>query len=670
MKLFFTLFALLFISFNGFGQTAKIDSLKSVLDLNTHDTIKLNTYSEIINFYTTNDFDLAERYCEEMKSYLLNKNLPKYEILYFLLRGKIEYRKTNIEEALEYFKQGLNHKAIENFKIQKATLLNNTASSYAVMGNDDLALAFVNRAISLNKNIDNAEGLMHSYDVLISYYSIKEDIVNESLYLSKLFELATKENDKNYLAQTHLRLAVVASKEYDFDDAISHFEKAKELHKKINPDNMLYLSLIEYQIANILCIKEDYNQAIPRLLKIKADYEEKYDNPILFLLIDKELLSSYTSIDDFQNAKIYYNRLKDKTFPGDDFNQSTLKLILSEYEIKYDEINDKTLIRLFEVKNEGERSGHKELLSNASYKLSDYYWKTSQYKKSRIELMNYVELKDSINTQENKIINLSLKRKFKNQETEAENYRLKSEKAEQQLQLTKENRNKWFLSGGLIGSLAILGVVGFSYQRNRKQKKQIENLQKELHHRVKNNLSIIDTFIEVVKKELPDAKAQGKLNELQNRIISINEVHRQFYQNRNITRLNLREYIGTLVENVSHSFGKPEIELKTEIPETVVLGAERSFPVGLIVNEFLTNSYKYAFENNGTGKIWVSLKEKGNNYLLSLSDNGKGLPAGFDVKETNSFGLRIIKLLTEQLNGNFSMKGDDGVSLEIEFPKT
>lgn len=670
MKLFFTLFALLFISFNGFGQTAKIDSLLNIINSKVNDTIKLNAYKDIITYYIGNDLKEAERRCEEYRKIAFKRNLSKYEINYFVLKGNIEFKSGNISNAKEIYKEGLRHKEIDKYFYPKVSLLNNIATSFG-SNESDSALKYINKAIDLNKKGNNKEGLLHNFSFLSSFYQNKGDFANAIAYLDMTMKLAIEENNQKIIAQTHINLAGLDRGQYDYKSSVDHFQKAREIFELIEPENKLMLSMIDYEIGATFIIQKEYKKSINYFLNYKIIYQNEMIPPILFDIIDMRLLQSYIQLKNFKEAEGYYEKLKEKDLTSSGISdQISLLGYLSQYEFNFNKISSKTYQRLEAAQKMAYETKSAGVISFVSQILAQYYAKVGEYKLAYSELLKHQDYLDTIKNIENKVISLAMDRKLKVASKDRENLQLKKEKAEQQLQLTKENRNKWLLSGGLIGSLAVLGVVGFSYQRNRKQKKQIENLQKELHHRVKNNLSIIDTFIEVVKKELPDAKAQGKLNELQNRIISINEVHRQLYNSKNITSLYLKKYIDTLAENVSQSFDKPEIELKTEIPETVVLGAERSFPVGLIVNEFLTNSYKYAFENNGTGKIWVSLKEKGNSFLLSLSDNGKGLPAGFDVKETDSFGLRIIKLLTEQLNGNFSMKGDDGVSLEIEFPKT
>jgi|GEM_PF-2463797 len=661
MKLFFTLFALLFISFNGFGQTAKIDSLKKVLT-------KTNG-AERIEILKTLCLDLIQN-------------------------SSFKQSKVFLDEFVELSELMRNYPyQIEAYKIYSGFLINE--------GEVEKGIQYAEKAKETSLKTNDYDLIIPAYANLGALYSYKDFSKSIEIY-EEAIKMVEKKNLKNSnVALLYRGIGNILYQNYEEEEAIVNLLKALSISEQfqdyeIQASTLQSLGFIFTERKNPIAIK---------YLKQALDVCKRYNLPYTEALTCRAIGRYYTNSSDFEKAIIYQKRaltyfeqihslinvfelnnniafsyLKSKNYRlGLEYSERAIEASIKLENQSY--LNSAKITKADIYINKGQYFAAEKLLmavvqDTINKKNWPLYIKEDLYK----SMFGLYEKKDESKKaifwlKKMKYIKDSLNEVRYNDKVEEFNQKYQTEKkekqiAEQQLQLTKENRNKWFLSGGLIGSLAVLGVVGFSYQRNRKQKKQIENLQKELHHRVKNNLSIIDTFIEVVKKELPDAKAQGKLNELQNRIISINEVHRQLYNSKNITSLYLKKYIDTLAENVSHSFDKPEIELKTEIPETVVLSAERSFPVGLIVNEFLTNSYKYAFENNGTGKIWVSLKEKGNNYLLSLSDNGKGLPAGFDVKETNSFGLRIIKLLTEQLNGNFSMKGDDGVSLEIEFPKT
>ncbi|MDC8001803.1 histidine kinase dimerization/phosphoacceptor domain -containing protein [Aequorivita todarodis] len=291
------------------------------------------------------------------------------------------------------------------------------------------------------------------------------------------------------------------------------------------------------------------------------------------------------------------------------------------------------------------------------------------------EALRLVTLNDSIAAANKRNLHQAVGIRFRTEETERENLQLKQKNDAQILLTEKEKANKWALGGGLAVSLAALGIFLVFYRKNKKQKKEIEkqkdkveHLQRELHHRLKNNLSFIDFFITLAKGKFPEPEYAAKLDELQNRINSMFEVHRQLYKKEDVTSVNARTYISTLVENVKRAYDNPNIALEEKVADTH-LRADTSFPIGLIVNEFVTNSYKYAFPNNEKGTIFIHLKETPNAYHLHLADNGKGLPADFDIDSLNSFGMETIKLLTEEYKGTFKLDGSDGTRMDITFPK-
>lgn len=301
--------------------------------------------------------------------------------------------------------------------------------------------------------------------------------------------------------------------------------------------------------------------------------------------------------------------------------------------------------------------------------LSSVYEGKKDFKKSLMYFTKFKNVNDSILIDKRDSNVTEIETKYQTEKKEKENLQLKADKAEQELLLEKENKRKWYFALGLLVALLTLGVFIFYYKRNQEQKTVIENLQKDLHHRVKNNLAIIDALIDDIKDEFDNEKFKTKLTELQNRIDSINEVHSQLYLNTDITNLKLKKYVEKLANNVQQSFAKENIVIKQDIDNALKLNVDKSFPVGLIINEFLTNSFKYAFDDDKKGIVTVSIIEKAQTYLLTLSDNGKGFPKDFDISKLDSFGLDVMKLLSKQLKGTFLLDGTNGVNLNIEFPK-
>ncbi len=291
------------------------------------------------------------------------------------------------------------------------------------------------------------------------------------------------------------------------------------------------------------------------------------------------------------------------------------------------------------------------------------------------EALRLVTLKDSLAAANKRNLHQAVGIRFRTEETERENLQLKQKNDAQILLTEKEKSNKWALGGGLAVSLAALGIFLVFYRKNQKQKKEIEkqkdkveHLQRELHHRLKNNLAFIDFFITLAKGKFPDPAYRQKLDELQNRISSMFEVHKQLFKKEDITSVNAKTYISALVDNVKKAYASETIAVH-ETVANMDLKADISFPIGLIVNEFVTNSFKYAFPDTENGSIYIELNEDANNYKLKLSDNGKGLPEDFDINTLTSFGMETIKLLTEEYKGTFNLDGTNGTRMDITFPK-
>jgi two-component sensor histidine kinase/tetratricopeptide (TPR) repeat protein len=291
------------------------------------------------------------------------------------------------------------------------------------------------------------------------------------------------------------------------------------------------------------------------------------------------------------------------------------------------------------------------------------------------EAILLLNLHDSIQEARQGILEKFSATKYQTEKKDKENLALKQQNAEQALLTEKERTQKWAIGGGLAVSLAGLGIFFIAFNKNKKQKRkiekqknEIEKLQRELHHRLKNNLAFIDFFITLAKGKFPDPAYRQKLDELQNRINSMFEVHKQLFKKDDITSVNAKTYISALVENVKKAYASENIHIHENIKDTN-LNAAISFPIGLIVNEFVTNSFKYAFSETEKGIISVELNEDAEKYQLKLSDNGKGLPHDFDINILNSFGLETIKLLAEEYKGSFKLDGTNGTRMDITFPK-
>ncbi|NTV14883.1 MAG: hypothetical protein HGA96_13285 [Desulfobulbaceae bacterium] len=222
-------------------------------------------------------------------------------------------------------------------------------------------------------------------------------------------------------------------------------------------------------------------------------------------------------------------------------------------------------------------------------------------------------------------------------------------------------------------------VLQHEIQERRKAEEQLlsslnekQVLLKEIHHRVKNNMQIVCSIFRLQLGKIKDPQAAGILRDSQSRISAMALIHKTLYQPKDQTSIYLEDYIQELAESIFDSYGvAPErIGLKTDL-ESVAMDIDTVTPLGLILNELITNAIKYAFPEERQGEVSISFHSQEDGYLLIVRDNGVGLPAGLDIQELNSLGLQLVLNLTKkQLGGRLEVESDSGgSSFRIIFRK-
>lgn len=198
--------------------------------------------------------------------------------------------------------------------------------------------------------------------------------------------------------------------------------------------------------------------------------------------------------------------------------------------------------------------------------------------------------------------------------------------------------------------------------------KEKETLLKEVHHRVKNNLQIVSSLLNLQSKFLPDSETVEMFNETKNRVKTLALVHEKLYEER-AEFVDIKEYIKSIIDLLDYSFdgeGK-NVKIKWECDYTKELHIDRAIPAGLIVNELISNVFKYAFPEDKGGNILVKLTELGGEFKLTIKDDGIGIPENFVPEKSDSLGLEIILLLSDQLGGDISFKRDAGTEVSMSF---
>jgi len=222
--------------------------------------------------------------------------------------------------------------------------------------------------------------------------------------------------------------------------------------------------------------------------------------------------------------------------------------------------------------------------------------------------------------------------------------------------------------------------VSLAFLRDITERKQAERLTqtslhekeillKEIHHRVKNNLAVIGSILSLQSANAPDKTYQDIFQECVNRVKAMSKIHTQLYQTKDLTHIDFKSYLQELLSELYQSYRVRlnnvalNLQIKDFTPDI-----NTAIPLGLIVNELLSNSLKYAFPEGRQGEIKVSLIKDNSQTVLTVADNGIGLPEDFDLTQPQSLGLQLVTALVRQLHGTMEMKRELGTIITIRFP--
>lgn len=232
-----------------------------------------------------------------------------------------------------------------------------------------------------------------------------------------------------------------------------------------------------------------------------------------------------------------------------------------------------------------------------------------------------------------------------------------------------------------IGELAVaFNTMGDELQKSNDDRKQYEEkikkslnekevLLREIHHRVKNNMQIISSLLRLQSQTIKDKTYSQLFEESQNRITSMALVHEKLYQSTDLAKIDLNAYIRDMVTGLFQSYGisTDRIKLIFDVGD-VSLRINSAIPCGLVINELVTNSLKYAFPDGRKGEIKIKVHEIDNEIEMVISDNGIGIPEVIDFRNTGTLGLKLVSILAErQLRGNVNLNRKTGTEFRIRF---
>ncbi|HMQ44783.1 MAG TPA: histidine kinase dimerization/phosphoacceptor domain -containing protein [Mariniflexile sp.] len=343
---------------------------------------------------------------------------------------------------------------------------------------------------------------------------------------------------------------------------------------------------------------------------------------------------------------------------------STVTANLGEVNLLLGNYNDALTYQLETVKLQEANNDVSNLVENYNH-VSTIYNKLGDYKAALNFKQKAYSLKDSIASVESDAKMSELLTQYETKK--------KEETIANQVDRISHQRNIQILSFGLVALLIGLLIFGLISYRNRTRTNkllatknaEIELLLKEVHHRVKNNLEVVSSLLALQSAQINDPNTKEAMLEGQNRVNSIGIVHQKLYQGTNLGAIEMKDYVLNLSENILDSFGAENRVRLNLAMKTLDLDIDTAVPLGLIINELLTNTIKYAFPKTDTGTITIKLEKQDNNMLhLEVADNGIGKS---QITQGTGFGSQLIALLTRQLNGTMQEANQNGTTFIFDF---
>lgn len=673
------------------SQRRKIDSLLEVLNECKTDSACAETMNWIgeQHQYIVGDLDSALYYFKQAELRANNAAYVKGQALY--LQGRLHMDYENYKEMLRtareaavYFRQAGSIKVSDALwleamyygflgPVEKSIEIlgeaahiadstgqhNDAAIYYSNMGSLSLQQGKRQEAIEyLLKSVESKKkaGIQNSPELLTSIGNTYMQMENYEQALPYFREamvandgiIKGEREDKRVLAQAQLAMSQAFIKLNQFDSASYFLNEAQALSFEIN-DSTGIANYYE-SLGDIAYQQGELNQAISR-------YQQAGE-----IMPDEASVNEHTEV--YLNlAESYLQRAAGET--GTDLNAARTNAKLA-----YDLAQESDLL---------EQNGQ------AAYILYQVYETLNQPKASLRYAGEYIAMNDSLLNVKRLQAVSDLQAKYETDKKQLEIDFLNQQQEQAEVLQSNQRLIIIILVVGLVGIAVLLFVIYRTYLQKRKandalsiknevigkQNEEREILLKEIHHRVKNNLQVISSLLDLQSNRIQDESLQLAFEDGQTRVQAMALIHQKLYQNEDIGSVSFREYAQQLSTNLANLYAsKSDIKVNIEGSDAT-LDIDTAIPVGLILNELISNAFKYAFKETGNGELNVKLKENEPGvFEMTVSDSGPGLPQDFNFSKARSLGLRLVRRLSKQLYGTSNYKFDGGSWFTVTFKDT
>ena len=522
---------------------------------------------------------------------------------------------------------------INPIEIYKARALNFKGMKQYVDGDFERAAEIYLKAIEiLERNQNNQKDLVQILNNLAACYSFRKDKTKSIEYYEQSLEYAKVLNDTTQLAQIYSNLGRVGTEAKLYDKSRRYYDQAIYLYQILG--NQIYEGISTLGRGILFTNVGQHMSAIKDYQKAMSLVDETIV-PLLHASALAGIGTSYNGLEQFKTAESF---------------------LLKSLE-KAREIN------------------HIEQLKESHIALSEVYENLGQFEKSLYHHKEYSLAKDSLLTESQDEALMDAITKYEAEKKEKEIATLNFQNEIAQLKLQSSNRRNLGLGLLSIGFLSFASILFYLNRRINRQKdiistalKEKNILLKEIHHRVKNNLQVVSSLLNLQSKYVEDHNAQIALKEGQNRVKAMAIIHQKLYQGTQLTSIEMSDYMPRLIAYLfdSYNIDKERIELVTKI-EPLHLDVDTVIPMGLIINELISNSLKHGFPGSARGRIIVELKEELDTLVLKVIDDGIGMQIEKEKDSIPNFGSQLVHAFADQLDADLMIRSEEGTQVTISI---
>jgi two-component sensor histidine kinase len=702
--------ALANFAIHSYAQGKTLDAYKSILQTSSNDSLLIDALTKVsgdasikpreILYITkqvkergekTNSKPLLENTYHQMAQAYTNLRVYDSAILFFrkamdansnskdlALRGFILhdfgycfYQQNILDSSLIYYHKALEAKKLVGKQKPIASTLNGIGLVYRTRNNIEAATGYYTQALEIYDKLDDPAALRVMGNIA-TLYNLQKKYESATAIFKQIYAKAASKKDANTMLFAQVNIALALNYQEKFAEALPVFEELVN-NPKVKQSEEINNAVL-YGLGQSYMGVKDYTKAVP-ILKNCLTLRFRNTKYQSLSAITNLLYTAERQQGHYQQALEYYEQLKVYSDSLININRTAL---IEELDKKYKTTEKEQRLALLDKDN----------------KLKDLSLQKEHQSLLLSEANNKQKLQDiALLNKQNEVSNLLLQQheqslllsKTQNEKANQQLALLNKENQVKELSIKEKKRTNWLFALGFAIALIITASVFVLYRNKQKAGRLLEAknaiisksleekevLLKEIHHRVKNNLQVVSSLLNLQSRSISDSKALAAIKEGRDRVKSMALIHQNLYNDDNLMGVDVKDYIEKLTQSLftSYNIQNDKIQLQTDI-DNLNLDVDTIVPIGLILTELISNALKYAFdETQIEGSLQVKLKQENGNLLLRVKDNGKGLPLNWSHENTSSMGYQLIRSFAAKMKALLTVTGTNGTDVQMVITK-